>query len=99
MRADAARVGVYVVERSRFGYFAWALSADGVQCLALPSGSEECDYAAAVGLAWTLLFDATGDGVLADDWCEAFAAEVLAEQATQRFTVFGREVLAWLNAS
>ena len=47
-------------------------------------------------LAWAILYDSAQDVRLADDWCSAFAAEVLARLPSEEFCVYSRDVLAWL---
>lgn len=85
---------VFVISRRRTGYHACVIGNDGVGCLRLPGGPSET---ADVGLARTLIFEATGDGQLADDWCASFALEVAAASSRKDFSLCDGEVSAWLE--
>ena len=47
-------------------------------------------------LAWSILFDSAQDARLADDWCSAFTADVVARLPRDRFCVAACDVLEWL---
>jgi hypothetical protein len=47
-------------------------------------------------LAWSILFDSAQDAGLADDWCPAFTADVIARLPHDHFCVAARDVLEWL---
>jgi len=51
------------------------------------------------GLAWTLLFDASGSETLADDWCDSFAEEILERFPEDGFVLARDEIKAWLDSS
>jgi hypothetical protein len=53
--------------------------------------------ASARELAWAMLYDSTGDGAVADDWCGAFSTEVIATLPHDRFGLAVSGVLAWLE--
>jgi hypothetical protein len=53
--------------------------------------------ASARELAWSMLYDSGHDSRLADDWCSAFTAEVIARLPHDAFCVASRDVMAWLH--
>jgi hypothetical protein len=48
-------------------------------------------------LAWSVLYDTVHDPELADDWCSAFATEVISLLPRDAFLMAARDLVAWLS--
>lgn len=54
-------------------------------------------HESAEALAWALLFDATGDKALAEDWSWDFCLEVVSQFPLDRFSISRTAVSLWLD--
>jgi hypothetical protein len=48
-------------------------------------------------LAWSVLYDSADDRDVADEWCSAFATEVIALLPRDAFLMAARDMIAWLS--
>ena len=93
----------YVGERRSAGCRVVVIDADATRSLRgrtrdpLWSFSWGRRSASARELAWAIIYDSTGEVTLADDWCVAFAADVIAGLAHAGFRLKMCDVLRWLD--
>lgn len=93
----------YVGERLDAGCFVRAAGPEGDHVLMAPSGRPLWDVRWGTAdftsweLAWAMIFDASGDGQLADDWAPTFGATVVARLPPEGFVLSADDVVAWLE--
>lgn len=93
----------YVGEHLQAGRFVRVTGPEGEGVLLAQSGQplwsvcwSEAGFSA-WELAWAIIFDATADDRLADDWGPVFGAEVVARLPAEGFVLDASDVLAWLD--
>lgn len=82
----------------------WVVDGDGVAPLAARAPTPPWIFTwgrrgvLARELAWAVLFDATADTQLADDWCCDVAGDIVARLPSEDFSLTAVDVLGWLWA-
>lgn len=107
---EAARLGehaqserCYVGQRSPAGFRVLVVDESGSHSLASRTRDPLWSFswgragASARELAWSIIRDCSGDPQLADDWCGAFTAEVIARLPRNAFRIGSLDVLDWLH--